>query len=465
MRTFIAVIVTFFVTVLLLVVVGAVVKKKTLGADSATVVRLEKPRSGELIEYINAPGEIEPRTRVDISAKISARIVELPYDESDLVRKGDPTAQPPIPASVLVRLDSTDLEAALKSVEARRAAGAAEIEVTKVSISRQAATLEKTQILLEQTKRDLLRQKELLATGDVSQSIFDDAKSQTEQLEVQLTADEYSLQEAKLSMVVLEHHLEAAEAAVDQARENLAYTTITAPTDGIITKLNAEVGEIVMTGTMNNPGTVIMTVADLSEMLVVAKVEQEQIDLIKLGQNAKVRIRGREEKILDGTVETIALTPSNDPEVGKCFEAEIALNTEGQRVFSGLTVDVDIEVNKHTDVLIVPSQAILGREVDQLPVDIRDDNPNVDNDKTYAVVVYRLIDGKTIVTPVTIGPSDLTDTIIASGVSEEDDIIIGPYKVLEGLKHDQPAKDEAEESEQDDKDKQTTKDPCDDNQN
>ena len=113
----------------------------------------------------------------------------------------------------------------------------------------------------------------------------------------------------------------------------------------------------------------------------------------------------------------------------------------------------------------MPSQAILGREVDQLPVDIRDDNPNVDNDKTYAVVVYRLIDGKTIVTPVTIGPSDLTDTIIASGVSEEDDIIIGPYKVLEGLKHDQPAKDEAEESEQDDKDKQTTKDPCDDNQN
>jgi hypothetical protein len=84
----------------------------------------------------------------------------------------------------------------------------------------------------------------------------------------------------------------------------------------------------------------------------------------------------------------------------------------------------------------------MAREVDLLPLEIRENNPELDKSKTHAIVVYRYIDGKAVVTPVKIGPSDLTHTIITAGISEEDEIVVGPFKVLDTLKHDQKLKDE-----------------------
>ena len=85
-------------------------------AAKPTAIRIDQPTRGELIEYVSAPGEIEPRSNVEISAKLSARVMALPYEEGDRVTKGDPNANPPIPPSVLLRLDSKDLESRLLSV-------------------------------------------------------------------------------------------------------------------------------------------------------------------------------------------------------------------------------------------------------------------------------------------------------------------------------------------------------------
>ena len=92
-------------------------------------------------------------------------------------------------------------------------------------------------------------------------------------------------------------------------------------------------------------------------------------------------------------------------------------------------------------VLTVPSQAVLGRTVDDLPVGVRD-KPEVLKDRTQTPVVYRVVDNKTVVTPVKVGPSDIQRTVIESGLNEGDTVIIGPYKVLEGLANDQKVKDE-----------------------
>jgi HlyD family secretion protein len=113
-------------------------------------------------------------------------------------------------------------------------------------------------------------------------------------------------------------------------------------------------------------------------------------------------------------------------------------------LYSGLTANVDIETRKHTDVLKVPTQAVLGREIDNLPLEIRENSPELDTNKAYAPVVYRYVDGKAVVTPVKIGESDLTHTIITSGITEEDKIVVGPYKILESIKHDQTIQDERE---------------------
>jgi HlyD family secretion protein len=106
-----------------------------------------------------------------------------------------------------------------------------------------------------------------------------------------------------------------------------------------------------------------------------------------------------------------------------------------------LTADVEVETARHEDVLTIPSQAVLGRAVDELPQALRD-KPEVDKSKSLVTVVYRIVDGKAVVTPVRVGASDVTRTIIESGLNEGESVIVGPYKVLEKLTNDQKVKDE-----------------------
>src|SRR5690242_14053855 len=116
---------------------------------------------------------------------------------------------------------------------------------------------------------------------------------------------------------------------------------------------------------------------------------------------------------------------------------------KGERLFSGLTADVDIETKRYDDIIKVPSQAVLGRAPDALPADIRK-KPEVDATKATVPVVYRYVNGEAVATPVTIGASDLTHTVIKSGLSAGDLVIAGPYKVLESLAHGQKVKNESD---------------------
>jgi HlyD family secretion protein len=201
---------------------------------------------------------------------------------------------------------------------------------------------------------------------------------------------------------------------------------------------------MVIMGTMNNPGTVIMEVADLSEMLLVAQVDEADVGKLALGQKATVHVQAFPDEEFDGTIDSIALTHRMSTTGTKYFRTEILLHGDVKKLYSGLTAHVDIETIKHENVLNLPSQAVLGVEIDSLPLEIRDNSPAVDKTKTYAPVVYRYIDGKAVVTPVQIGQSNLTHTIIKSGITEEDKIVVGPYKVLESIKHNQLIQDERE---------------------
>ncbi len=420
------------------------VARKIRTSRNAAVVRVEHAQRGELLEFVSAPGEIEPKTKVEISAKLSARIIDLPYDEGARVIRGDPDANPPVPASVLVRLDAKDLESQLLSAEAGRSAQAAQIEVEKARIAGQKASLVGLEASLKQAERDLKRQKGLLETQDISQATFDQTKLKLDDLKAQYSAAKHTLRAANLNLVVLQHNLEAADAMISQAKEALSYTTITSPIDGVVTRLNAEVGEVVIYGTMNNPGTVILEVADLSAMLVVAQVDEADVGKLEAGQNATVHVDAYPDHEFKGVVDSIALTHTTSWTQTKYFRTEILLEATEQKLHSGLTAHVDIETRKHTNVLKVPTQAVLGKEIDNLPLEIRENSSEVDIAKAYAAVVYRYIDGKAVVTPVKIGQSDLTHTMIMSGITEEDKIVVGPYKVLEEIKHDQKIQDERE---------------------
>lgn len=438
------IITTVVVTLMVVSVVGMLIRRKISASRKGIVVRVEQAQRGELIEFVSAPGEIEPKTKVEISAKFSARVEALPYEEGDIVTGGNPDANPPVPASVLVRLDSKDLESQLLSAQAGHSAQKAQIEVEKSRIAGQQASLRGLEASLKQAERDMERQKGLLESQDISPATFDQTQLKVDDLKAQYDAAKHMLEAAKLNLVVLKYNLEAAGARITQAQEALNYTTITSPIDGVVTRLNAEVGELVITGTMNNPGTVIMEVADLSQMLVVAQVDEADIGKLKVGQKATVHVNTYPDQEFKGVVDSIALAHTTSWTQTKYFRTEILLETVNQKLHSGLTAHVDIETRKHTDILKLPTQAVLGLEVDKLPLEIRENSSQVDTAKTFATVVYRYVKGKAVVTPIKIGQSDLTHTIIKKGITAEDKIVVGPYIVLEKLVHNQKIKDERE---------------------
>jgi HlyD family secretion protein len=217
--------------------------------------------------------------------------------------------------------------------------------------------------------------------------------------------------------------------------------------------MNAKVGEMVVTGTMNNMGTVILEVSDLSEMQVDAQIDETNIANVKAGQKAKVRISAFPDQLFDGEVKLVGMDIADqrfgggnnnfggNSQQGRWYRAKVVVNTNGKRVPAGLSADVDIETQRHKDIIKVPTQAVMGRPVEELPADIKS-RPEVDKNKQLATVVFLLVDGKAKITPVTIGASDMTHTQITSGIKDSDRLLIGPYKILPGLKNDQKVKED-----------------------
>ncbi len=428
------IIIVVILIIAVLIIAQVVIRGKFASKNNGQAVRIENPQRSELIEFVSAPGEIEPKTKVELSAKVTSRIIDLPFDEGEKVKKGD----------TLVKLDAKDLESQLSYAKSSRDGQAQQLKVERARIESQKANLVGLEAQLKQAKRDLERQKELLDSNDISATVYEQAALRTDELLSQYNSTVRSLDAAELGLVVLEHNLEASNARVEEAEEALTYTIITSPIDGVVTRVNAEVGEIVIVGTMNNPGTVIIEVADLSKMLVVAQVDEADVAKVKIGQNAVAKVNAFPDSEFCGTVQSVALSHTNSSTGTKYYRTEILLDSVEETLYSGLTAHVDIETVKHTDVLTVPMQAVMDRKIDDLPLDIREKNQYIDKEKTFAIVVFRYNDGKAVITPVKMGQSDLTHTIIEDGISEKDKIIVGPYKVLDSLKHDQKVKDEKE---------------------
>lgn len=431
---------------LALAVGGVVISKRQKNKDPGEVVRIEEVKLGELTEEVGALCEIEPNEVVQLSARVSARIVEMPYEEGDTVTCGDPNANPPIPASVLIKLDSKEMESQLRLAEAGRNAQKAQAEVEKSRIESSKATVAGLKASLEQAEIDFERKKGLHETRDISKADFDNAKYRLDTLRAEHESAKYNLEAAERNLVVLRHNLDAAEARIEEAKEALSYTTITSPIGGVVTRVNAKVGEMVMTGTMNNPGTVIMEVSDLSRMLAVAQIDEADVGSLEVGQEATVGVLAFGDIEFTGVVDEVALKHRMSNTGTRYYRTEILLDDDPNvsKLCTGLTGHVDVKTRKHTNILKVPSQAVLAREVEDLPLDIRENCSEVDKNKTFVTVVYRFVDGKSVVTPVKMGESDLRYTIIKSGLKEGDKVIVGPYKALENMKHDQAVQDERE---------------------
>lgn len=371
-----------------------------------TKVRLEPAAKGNLVRTISAPGVIEPRTKVDISAQIAARITALPFREGEMVKTGD----------VLVRLDAIEYVAQLESAKAQKKSEEARLEGVRASLAN--------------AESELGRRRELFASKDISKAELDQAEAEYRRAE--------SNYRASLSAI------DIAAANIIRAQKDVDNSTILAPFDGVVTKLNAEVGELVLVGTLNNAASVIMQVANMRDLLVKAKVDEANIAPVKPGQSAKVFLNSMPEKPFTAEVERVMMVREVDRDGTAFFETELRLNLpENESLLSGMTCNVDIAVETLYDVVLVPSQAVLDRKMDELPKTVLDSATNIDRQKKFARVVYVLEGGKAVAKPVSVGASDLTRTVILQGLDAEAKVVAGPFKALIGLKDGQRLEDEA----------------------
>jgi HlyD family secretion protein len=211
-----------------------------------------------------------------------------------------------------------------------------------------------------------------------------------------------------------------------------------------VIRLNAEVGELVVVGTMNNAGTVIMTVADLSHMRMVAEVAEADIARVQLGQVAEVFVNAYKDHSFQGTVAEIAMDRSNAGRSAALsasgstggsgtYKVEIDLTlSEQDHLLSGLAANADIRLATANGVA-VPTQAVVERKIDDLPESVRT-SPLVDRTRKVASVVFVVKDGLARAVPVRIGQSSLTDTIVLEGLAAGDRVVAGPYKALDTLR-------------------------------
>ncbi len=401
------------------------------GGGQAQPVRIATVAERELIETVSAPGELDPESKVDVSAEVSARILELPFREGATVRQGE----------VIVKLDDRDLQASLDAQMAQR-------DAEKFRLRSEQERLASPMSQLANARAALERQESLFKTGDVSRADLDDAIARVRDLEAQIAS-------AREGLSVIESSLAAAEANIQRARELLKKTTIVAPIDGQITELNAEPGELVVVGTMNNAGTRILRIADLGTVRLKARVAESDVARVAAGQSATVRVNAYRNREFTGTVERVALSRGTETGMGSAgsggggwFKCEVKLDlADGETLLSGLAANVDIVVGRSSGTL-VPSQALMERKLDELPESMRE-SPLIDAARKKATIVFKVVDGKAVPTPVRTGPSNLSDTMILEGLSAGDMVVTGPYRVLERLKEgdrvrEETAKDAAE---------------------
>ncbi len=369
-------------------------------------VNIAWPERQEIIRLVQAPGDVEATTEVQMRSEIMAKIDEMPIEEGSIVKKGD----------LLCRLNDRDLQAEVESGEAR-------------VLRLKAGTVE-AEADLEKADRDYRRQLRLVEV---------DATSDQERLDYST-----GLKKAKAILDMRKQELVEAEAYLKRVKEDLRRTRIVSPIDGIVAKLDVKLGEVVVTGTMNNPGTTIMTISDLSKMQVRARVDEVDVPLVKPGQKARVYLQADQQTPVPAKVVRVA--SKSTKQVGRdvvTFETLLEVLNADSRIRPGMTANVEIEVAQQGDAVTIPVEAIVHRMRKELPDEIikqfdeRQSSLDLsDRAKAaqYIKVVYVLDKEVSRVRLVEPGIADSRRVEAKSGIGLDDVVIIGPYRSLDQLK-------------------------------
>ncbi len=378
----------------------------------AKEVQIERLRRGTIIQTVTAPGTIELIDEAKIASETMGQVESVHVEKGDEVKKGD----------LLVKLDDEDAKARLESTEAR-------IDRLKAAIQLAEADLKKA--VEESAGYENLRQ-----LGFSSETEMRDVATVLEKMKAQLAMSTHELTESF--------------AVRRNSQQDLERTEIRAPIDGTVIDRDVEVGEIVIAGTTNLPGTVLMTIGDMNRMRVRADVDEGDVALIRAGQPAQIFLQAAQDDPVPGVVDLIAPKGKRIAEVVS-FETLINVSGTGHSLLPEMTATVEIEVKRADDAWGVPVQAVVHRRLKELPQTplFRDwiaRQPKTPAEKgkddlvRYVTIVFVMVEGEARARPVKTGISDQERIEILEGIAPEDDVIVGPFRVLDEMEEGQPVK-------------------------
>jgi len=376
--------------------------------ETPLTVVASRPKCQEMVRIVQAPGRLEPVKEVEISSQVVARIERMPIEEGDRVKAGD----------LLCELDDDDFRAQVESGEAR--------------VAKLRAAIRRADAELDKCRRDDDRQKRLAAN---------DATSDLEVLNYRT-----ALIRAEAALEVAKQELVESEALLRSAKEKLRETTIVSPIDGVVASLQAKEGEVVVTGTMNNPGTVIMVVCDLSKMQVRTYIDETDVALVRRDQPARIYLQSDSDTSFPGRVFRIAPKGTRERfrDVVR-FETLILVESNDPRIKPAMNANVEIEVKRRDDALTVPIEAVVYRKAADLPKELRErvrrdaasttkEGAAARRKAQHVKVIFCMEDGRAVPKLVKTGISDRQDVVISEGLKPDDMVITGPYRSLDRLK-------------------------------
>jgi len=398
------------IVVVILVIVGLLVVLKSKGVigknDDSKEVEVAKANEITIVETVSATGKIQPEIEVKISSQVSGEIIDLPVKEGQVVKKGD----------LLVRINP-DLYTSGLNRSVSNYSG------TKSGLSQADASFKEAQASYE-------RNKTLYDKGIISKADWDKAIA--------------SFEVAKANKQTAYYNVQSASATVKEAKDNLGRTTIYAPNDGTISKLNVELGERIL-GTQQMAGTELLRVANLNNMEVEVDVNENDIVKINIGDETKIQVDAYLKKEFKGVVTSISNSASTTTTADQVtnFKVKVRILKESYldliegkpATYSpfrpGMTATVDIITTRKENVIGIPISAVVVKSDTtatkkfEMPEENKDQVKSK-SDKKFECVFVKVGD-KAKIRIVKTGIQDDTNIEILSGLKKGDEVITGPY--------------------------------------
>ncbi|HKN69555.1 MAG TPA: efflux RND transporter periplasmic adaptor subunit [Terriglobales bacterium] len=380
--------------VVILVVAGALIASSSgTKIDPSKLAKVEK---GDLAKSVVATGKIEPITKVEIKSKASGIVKKLYVDYGDKVKKGQ----------VLAELDREEIQARVDQARAQLEGSSASLNGTRADLERAKVDAEGPDVPL--LKRAYDRAQRMATDGVVSASALDDAEKNYEMALNKQNVAKAQLQVLQAKIGQAQGQMSQDRANLKQLEEELGYTTIESPIDGIVLSRDVEIGDAVSSIlVLGSTATLVMTMGDTSEVYVKGKVDESDIGKVYLGQPARIKVESFKDKTFTGKVTKISPMGVEKDNV-TTFEVRVSINNPEGVLKAMMTANAEIILEEHKNVLQIPEGSIL-----------------YDKDKNASVEVPdpKAKEGKKKIA-VNIGISNGAKTELLKGLKEGDQVVL-----------------------------------------